>query len=144
MTPSQLSQKTSKYSNSTNIEMFYELFLILQNWLSNKKDILVHVDNETLQNNFYRTLLSLNYTDNNDSINDYILIKYSDEIMDMFIKFKDITKSYGSQCLHEKGRTANQLFSFIYDYTIPYTNDDEYLEEEFHIEHTPNYYEEFY
>ena len=79
MTPSQLFQKTSKYSNSTNIEMFYELFLILQKWLFNKKDIFIHVDDEVFQYNFYLTLLSLNYTDLNDnnSMNDYILIKFS-------------------------------------------------------------------
>ena len=79
------------------------------------------------------------------SMNDYILIKYSDEIIDLFHTFKEITKSYGSQCLHEKGRTANQLFSFIYEHTIPFTHDDEYLEEEYPIDYTPiNYYEEFY
>ena len=37
-------------------------------------------------------------------------------MVDLFLKLKDITKSYGSQLMHEKNRTSNDLFHFIFTY----------------------------
>ena len=145
MNLSQLFQKTSQYSDSTNIEMFDKLFFILQKWLMNKKDISIINDFETIQYHFYIFLLSLDYQciKNNNYDNDFILIKYSDEIIDMFIDFKEITCSYGSQYLHEKNRTADQLLHFIHTFTEPYTEND-FLEDYNNEQIFIDYYDDIY
>ena len=145
MNLSQLFQKTSQYSESTNIEMFDKLFFILQKWLMNKKDISIINDFETIQYHFYIFLLSLDYQciKNNNYDNDFILIKYSDEIIDMFIDFKEITRSYGSQYLHEKNRTADQLLHFIHTFTESYTENE--FVEDYNNEHILiDYYDDIY
>tara|TARA_Y100000590_G_scaffold459607_1_gene617120 strand:- start:1751 stop:2191 length:441 start_codon:yes stop_codon:yes gene_type:complete len=146
MNLSQLFQKTSKYSDSTNFEMFNHLFFLFQEWLFNRKEIIILTDQDTLQYEFYNFLLISEYSDtnDNDSLNDYILMKYSEDIIDMFINFRRITQSYGSQILHEKNRTANQLSCFIHRFT-EYYDDKENIEEEYNKEHVfIDSYEEFY
>ena len=53
-------------------------------------------------------------------------------IIDLFIEMKDITKSYGSSFLYERGRTADSLLMFIHFITeIEQSISDDELEDEF-------------
>ena len=57
------------------------------------------------------------YTNQTNLIEDeYYELKYMEDMVDLFLKLKDITKSYGSQLFHEKNRTSNDLFHFLFAY----------------------------
>ena len=58
-------------------------------------------------------------------------MKYSDDINDIFIYFKDYTQKFGSQLFHGKDDTSYPIVQFVYDicdYVDPY-NDDGDLED---------------
>ena len=57
---------------------------------------------------------------------EYYELKYMEDMVDLFLNLKDITKSYGSQLFHEKNRTSNDLFHFLFSYIEEF----EYIEEE--------------
>ena len=44
---------------------------------------------------------------------EFMVMKYSEDIVDLFLQMKDITQSHGSSFLHEKGRTSDDLLQFI-------------------------------
>jgi len=46
-------------------------------------------------------------------------------MVDLFLELKEITKSYGSQLLHEKNRTSNDLFHFIFTYVDEFNSEIE-------------------
>ena len=67
------------------------------------------------------------YSNKTTLINDeYYELKYMEDMVDLFLNLKDITKSYGSQLFHEKNRTSNDLFHFLFSYIEEF----EYIEEE--------------
>tara|TARA_Y100001936_G_scaffold253588_1_gene319205 strand:+ start:7653 stop:8087 length:435 start_codon:yes stop_codon:yes gene_type:complete len=126
-----LHKKTSKYSDITNKFMFHKLFLLFYNWILIKDDLIII--NNTLRLSFYTFLCRLDKCKNsndfgisNDS-HDYIVVKYSEEIVELFLKMKEITKSYGSLILHEEGRTSDDLLQVLIE-NVELV--DEYTEEE--------------
>ena len=126
-----LHKKTSKYSDITNKFMFHKLFLLFYNWILIKDDLIII--NNTLRLSFYTFLCRLDKCKNsndfyisNDS-HDYIVVKYSEEIVELFLEMKEITKSYGSLILHEEGRTSDDLLQVLIE-NVELV--DEYTEEE--------------
>ncbi|MBD62958.1 MAG: hypothetical protein CMD68_02640 [Gammaproteobacteria bacterium] len=107
-----LNKRTSKSCNLTNRHMFNELFSLFNNWLLNKEDIIL-IKND-VEASFYSFLCKVNKIDLYD---EYITLKYSDEIVDLFLEMKKITMSYGSLILHEKGRTSDDLLQVILNNT---------------------------
>ena len=75
----------------------------------------------------------------NDNINyysdyEYFNLKYSDDVVDLFLEFKEITKGYGSMLLYDKEDNSNNLLDFLHNYC-------EIIEEEESID-DDNYEEE--
>ena len=67
------------------------------------------------------------YTNQTNLIEDeYYELKYMEDMVDLFLNLKDITKSYGSHLFHEKNRTSNDLFHFLFTYI----EEVDYIEEE--------------
>ena len=51
---------------------------------------------------------------------------YCDEVIDLFLHMKEITKSYGSFLLHDREDTADDLLYFIFNNTV----NQEFIEED--------------
>ena len=112
-----LSQKISKYSEDTYKDLFDHLYEDLLDWIICNPEIIPIVDIEDFRIYFYLFLLNQNHNYLNE-YNEYFVLKYSDNIVDLFLSFKDICSSYGTIFLHEKGRSANDLLEFISKFSI--------------------------
>jgi len=108
-----LSRQTSKWCKSTNKEMFDDLFSLLYHWILNQHELVVLNDKITFRYYFYAFLCSVS-NGKKRSYDEYFVMKYSEDSINLFLQMKDITKSYGSFFLHEKGRTADDLLQFIF------------------------------
>ena len=108
-----LYQKINKYEDITNVMLLDHLFNQIMIWINNKDELYFIIDEEILNIYFYYFV----FTNKTNEVNDeYYLLKYSDDIVDLFIEFKEISKSYGSLLFHEKERTSHDLFNFLFMY----------------------------
>lgn len=108
-----LYKKINSRDNITYKDVFDNLFDRIIHWIKSKDRFEITIDIELLKINFYLFIYS-NNTNNID--NEYYSLQYSDDIVDLFLELKEITYSYGSLLLHEKERTSNDLFNFIFTY----------------------------
>ena len=129
-----LHQKISKYDEASFKDMFNDLFLIVIHWINRKNELVIINERRIFQQNFYAFLCNQNKNNNYD---EYFDMKYSDEIVDLFLDMKEITKSYGSLLFYEKNRTSYDLQVFLLN-NITLTEDKEYEEE---INHENDEYE---
>tara|TARA_Y100000817_G_scaffold311892_1_gene304794 strand:- start:3779 stop:4198 length:420 start_codon:yes stop_codon:yes gene_type:complete len=118
-----LSRQTSKWCESTNKEMFDDIFSLLYHWILNQHELIILNDKITFQHYFYAFLCSIS-NGKKVSYDEYFVMKYSEDSINLFIQMKDITKSYGSFFLHEKGRTADDLLQFIFENTTLLEEED--------------------
>lgn len=108
-----LYKKVSKYSDSTNKELVDLLFYHLNGFIINN-DLIMNIEQSDLLLNFY--IFNHNkYLKNTN--NEYFDMKYHEDIVDLFILFKRITESYGSD-LYSNGETADILLNFINQYVV--------------------------
>ena len=114
-----LYKKINSRDNITYKDVFDNLFDRIIHWIKSKDRFEITIDIELLKINFYLFIYS-NNTNNID--NEYYSLQYSDDIVDLFLELKEITYSYGSLLLHEKERTSNDLFNFIFTYINEITN----------------------
>ena len=120
------------------------LMLILSNylklWIDSNVDLERFIDDDRYHDNFndfiykeyVKPLENYIFDYDEDELYEHYNSMYSDEIIDIFIYFKDFTKSLNSQLFHLKDDTSYPLLQFIYsvcDYKSPY-NDDNELEED--------------
>lgn len=126
-----LFKKVSPYSNTTNKELIELLFFELNEFIVNN-DLMMDIEQDDLLIQFY----IFNY---NKSLkrknNEYFDLTFHSDIVDMFIVFKEICKSHGSD-LYSKGETADCLLNFINQYVICEYMDNEMndLDEEIILE----------
>ena len=106
-----LSQRISKYSEDRYCDLFDTLYGELLVWINERSEIIVNVDLETLKIYFIEFLLV--HKERKNDYNEYFVLTYSDDIVDLFIRFKEIGNSYGTVLLKEKGRTSDDLSEFI-------------------------------
>ena len=105
------SQRISKYSEDRYCDLFDTLYNELLVWINERSEIIVNVDLETLKIYFIEFLLT--HKERKNDYNEYFVLTYSDDIVDLFIGFKEICNSYGTHFLKEKGRTSDDLSEFI-------------------------------
>ena len=105
------SQRISKYSEDRYCDLFDTLYNELLVWINERSEIIVNVDLETLKIYFIEFLLT--HKERTNDYNEYFVLTYSDDIVDLFIGFKEICNSYGTPFLKEKGRTSDDLSEFI-------------------------------
>ena len=108
-----LSQRISKYSEDRYCDLFDTLYGELLVWINERSEIIVNVDLETLKIYFIEFLLV--HKERKNDYNEYFVSTYSDDIVDLFIGFKERCNSYGTHFLQEKGRTSDDLSEFILD-----------------------------
>ena len=114
--------------------------LILSNylklWIDSNTELDRFIDDEKFYDEFknfifkeYVTPLETYIYDyDEDELYEHYNMTYSDEITDIFIYYKDFTKSLGSQLLHLRDDTSYPLLQFVYnicDYKDPYNDDNE-------------------
>ena len=85
----------SKYSNDKNKDLLDTLFLSLINFIKKHDELYLEEDLETFKVLFYQFMYTKN-VDNIDEKKEVFVLKYTDEITDLFLKLKDISNSYGS------------------------------------------------
>ena len=108
-----LYKKVNKYSDSTNKELVDLLFYHLNEFIINN-DLIMNIEQDDLLIQFY--IFNYNkYLKNTN--NEYFDMKYHEDIVDLFIVFKGITESYGSD-LYSNGETADILLNFINQYLV--------------------------
>lgn len=108
-----LYKKVNKYSDSTNKELVDLLFYHLNEFIISN-DLIMNIEQSDLLLNFY--IFNHNkYLKNTN--NEYFDMKYHEDIVDLFIVFKGITESYGSD-LYSNGETADILLNFINQYLV--------------------------
>ena len=132
----------SKSINFTSFDNKY-LMLILSNymkiWIDSNTDLNRFIDDEKYYDKFTEFIYSeyilplqtYPYDYIEDEYYEHYNMKYSDDINDIFIYFKDYTKQFGSQLFHGKDDTSYPIVQFVYDicdYVDPY-NDDGDLED---------------
>ena len=102
----------SKYSNDKNKDLLDTLFLSLINFIKKHDELYLEEDLETFKVLFYQFMYTKN-VDNIDEKKEVFVLKYTDEITDLFLKLKDISNSYGSNLFNKKGFTSNHLVEFL-------------------------------
>ena len=118
-----LSKKISKYSEDTYGCVFKCLYNNLVNWLNNNPEIILDIDDEELKIKFYififKNVNSLYYKE----WDEYFDLKYSEDIVDLFLRFKNITDGYGIKIFENK--TSDDLLEFIENkITIDYDEEE--------------------
>ncbi len=127
-----LNQYTSKWSTCTNRYMIDHLFIELYLWILYQDNLSLVYGFADLKYYFYCYLFNVSLYTEDTYYDDYFDMKYSESIIDLFIEMKNITKSYGSSFLYERGRTADSLLMFIHFITeIEQSISDDELEDEF-------------
>ena len=111
-----LQQKISKYSDDTYLDLLNKLFLIFNSWLSKQKDLIVIDDINELKLNFFLLILNKTYTFQN-YYDDYFTCKYSEDMVDLFLKMKNISNNYGSNIL-DNDFTSDNLLNYLQFYTF--------------------------
>lgn len=127
-----LNQNPSKWSTITNQEIINEIFFDLIRWI-NDRQLLFKDDIHNFKILFSHFLLNKdkdkykNKDKNKDYYEeDYFHMLYCDEVIDLFLHMKEITKSHGSFLLHDKEDTADDLLYFIFNNTV----NQEFIEED--------------
>ena len=129
-----LYKKVNTYNDLTNKGLIDILFTHIYEWII-YNDLEMNVVKEDLIIQFY----IFNYIKNISSTNnEYFDITYHEDIVDMFILFKEISMENGSSLYSGKGVTADMLINFlnkyiVYDieYYIDEGNDDFLSDEEY-------------
>jgi hypothetical protein len=110
-----LQQKISKYSDDTYLDLLNKLFLIFNSWLSKQKELIVIDDINELKLNFFLLILNKTYTFQN-YYDDYFTCKYSEDMVDLFLKMKNISNNYGSNIL-DNDFTSDNLLNYLQFHT---------------------------
>ena len=108
-----LYKKVSPHSDTTNKGLIDILFFQLNEFIINN-DLMMNIEQDDLLIQFY----IFNYNKSLQSTNnEYFDLTFHEDIVYMFILFKEISESYGSE-LYSKGETADCLLNFINQYVI--------------------------
>jgi len=115
-----LYKKVNPYSDTTNKGLIDVLFFQLNNFIINN-DLMMNIEQDDFIIQFY--IFNYNKSLQNTN-NEYFDLTFHEDIVDIFILFKEISESYGSD-LYSKGETADCLLNFINQYVIyDYQNED--------------------
>ena len=109
-----LNTKVNHYNESNNKELLDELFSHLVEWII-KKNITINVDLNDLLIHFYLFNYDSSILTTN---NEYFDMMYHEDIINLFMCFREISGNYGSELYNKRGFTADGLLNFINRYII--------------------------
>jgi hypothetical protein len=127
----------SKYSSATNKEILKHMFQIIHGWICSYEEIEIIPVKEILLVKFYLFMFTHEYPSSSmpEEEFDYVSMRYTDEIVDIFLQVRDISDSYGGNFFHKKYDSADRLLQFItsncmiIDYRDFMENEEEITEE---------------
>lgn len=94
-----------------NIHLYNYLFDELYHWILNHPEIYITEYLDNFKTKFF--IFCENKNNFNPVENEVLELKYYSNIIDLYIRFKEITQSFGSQLFHQKNDNANDLFIFL-------------------------------
>ena len=144
----------NKYTNIQIKDIINILFNYLYHYITKIKELNILSDIDTFykkfteliynkyvypvkNNNILENTNNENYFDSEEYLLDYFECKYSEDIVNIFLHFKDITYNYNFDLFHNKNDTSDSLLEFLF-YNChpidPYINEEiTSLEETIHI-----------
>ena len=144
----------NKYTNIQIKDIINILFNYLYHYITKTKELNILSDIDTFykkfteliynkyvypvkNNNILENTNNENYFDSEEYLLDYFECKYSEDIVNIFLHFKDITYNYNFDLFHNKNDTSDSLLEFLF-YNChpidPYINEEiTSLEETIHI-----------
>ena len=146
----------NKYTNIQIKDIINILFNYLYHYITKTKELNLLTDIDTFYNKFkefiyneyvypikkYNILENTNnedYFDSEEYLLDYFECKYSEDIVNIFLDFKNITYNYNFNLFHNKNDTSDSLLEFLFYNCHPI---DPYIDEETTLlEETINIYE---
>ena len=146
----------NKYTNIQIKDIINILFDYLYHYITKTKELNLLSDIDTFYNKFKKFIYNkyvnpvkkyniLKNTNNEDYFNseeyllDYFECKYSEDIVNIFLDFKNITYNYNFNLFHNKNDTSDSLLEFLFYNCHPI---DPYIDEETTLlEETINIYE---
>ena len=129
-----LYQKPNGWDDITNKQIIDHLYSVLLKWINDQNELLITIEPDIFKVRFYIFMYHKNDNINYYSDYEYFNLKYSDDVVDLFLEYKEITKGYGSMLLYDKEDNSNNLLDFLHNYC-------EIIEEEESID-DDNYEEE--
>jgi hypothetical protein len=109
-----LYHKTNSFDDITNKQVIDDLFDHLLEWYNTKDELLLINEIDDFKIYFYLFMYNNMVELQNNADYEYFNYQYSDDIVDLFLKFKNITKGYGSMLLYGKRDNSNNLLEFIH------------------------------
>jgi hypothetical protein len=135
-----------------NSNIYYENFLFtmyvrLRDWIDRNEDINRFVSNLELYlkfkffiySEYVKPLNKYNYDFQQDDYYEIFNMKYSDDIVNLFLYFKDYSKSLNVNLFNNRGDTSYPFLEFIY--SVCDYNDIQENEEIYDISENENEYE---
>ena len=137
-------KKNNKWDNTTNKQLLDQILSKIIQWFTQQNELFFKYEFDVFRINFYIFAYTQKVEDYEYSEDyEYFNMKYSDDIVNLFLEIKDHTKAYGSTLFHNK-ETSNNLLDFIYNNVSVYNenleeNDiDEDIDNQFYMDQYEN------
>jgi len=131
-----------------NLDMLQKLVLLIMDWVNRTPEIGCDYDIATFKSKLYRWIYKSYVLQQREDFNpydpelyEYFSMKFSEDIIDIFLQCRDLTKSYNSTLFHKAGDVSLDIEQCLFTYLLiedPY-NDDYDSDEENNIDN--NIYE---
>jgi hypothetical protein len=110
-----LLKKPLIFSFSTNKDILDDMIQVFYQFIDSSEDLILNVDPEIFSLHFYICMFqdkyppcSLNYEEI-----DYISTKYGDQVVDLFIKLRDMSDAQGFQFFRGKNETSDKILQLL-------------------------------
>lgn len=126
-------KKNNHWDNTTNKMILDQILSKIIQYIIKNNELFFKYELDLFRLNFYifaytQKVENYEYSENYE----YFNMKYSDDIVDLFLEIKEFTKANGSTLFHNK-QTSNNLLDFLYNNMVVYNekleeNDEDYDE----------------
>lgn len=126
-------KKNNHWDNTTNKMILDQILSKIIQYIIKNNELFFKYELDLFRLNFYifaytQKVENYEYSENYE----YFNMKYSDDIVDLFLEIKEFTKANGSTLFHNK-QTSNNLLDFLYNNIVVYNekleeNDEDYDE----------------
>tara|TARA_B100001094_G_C18139565_1_gene777056 strand:+ start:397 stop:840 length:444 start_codon:yes stop_codon:yes gene_type:complete len=122
-------KKNNHWDNTTNKTILDEILSKIIQYIIKNDELYFKYEFDLFRINFYifaytQKVEEYEYSEDYE----YFNMKYSDDIVNLFLEIKDHTKAYGSTLFHNK-ETSNNLLDFLYNNVSVYNENLEENEE---------------
>jgi len=122
-----------------NLDMLQELVILIMDWVNRTPEIGCDYDIATFKSKLYRWIYKSYVLQQREGFNpydpelyEYFSMKFSEDIIDMFLQCKEMSRSYNSTLFHKSGDVALDIEQCLFTYLLiedPYNDEYDYDEE---------------